>query len=228
MSARENRVGSLLTTFALVVGLSNGCATMNGEQQELAPITAPRVQIPDKAESPSGALFDAEKRMRLFEDRSARRKGDLITVIVEEELSGDRSASADMSTTAEGDFPAPQIGGEEFALAGRPMAFEHEGESTFEGSGGADQQTTLSGTITAVVVKTLPNGQMVIQGQKAVTVSQGEEYFTITGIVRPDDVGANNEITADKIAAMRVGYTGEGPIKDATSPGWMSRFLLSR
>jgi flagellar L-ring protein precursor FlgH len=108
------------------------------------------------------------------------------------------------------------------------MAFENESETTFEGSGNANQDTSLSGTITAVVVDKLPNGNMFIHGQKAVKVSQGEEYLTISGIVRPDDVGANNEISSDKIAAMRVGYTGAGAVDDAAVPGWMTRFLMRR
>ncbi|MBK1651798.1 hypothetical protein CKO08_06060 [Halorhodospira halochloris] len=227
MRLKYSRTVSVVALAALALGLASGCAPMP-EEHGPSPITAPRVQIPDMAESPRGALFDEQQRMRLFEDRSARRQGDLITVIVEEEMSGSRSVGADMFRAAEGDFPTPQFGGEDFDIAGRPMSFEHDSESNFEGGGGADQDTSLSGTITAVVVDTLPNGQMVIQGQKAVTVSQGEEYLTISGIVRPDDVGANNEVSSDKIAAMQVGYTGEGSIDDAAAPGWMSRFFMSR
>lgn len=227
MNLVEKRGAAIyLSGLALVLSLA-GCAPAQ-QESDLAPITAPRVQVPDAEEFPQGGLFEEQRRMRLFEDRSARRAGDLITVIIEEEISGNKSASANMTREAEGDMPAPQFGGEEFGVAGRPMAFEHTGEASFEGDGGAEQDSSLSGTITAMVVDTLPNGQLVIKGQKAVTVSQGEEYLTISGIVRPDDVGANNEITSDKVAAMQVGYTGSGSINEATTPGWMTRFFLER
>ncbi|MBK1734838.1 hypothetical protein CKO15_05950 [Halorhodospira abdelmalekii] len=219
---RAALVGALLAVLG-------GCAgTVEPPENGPSPITAPRVQLPDLAESPRGALFDEDRRMRLFEDRSARRPGDVITVIVEEEISGSRSVNANMFRQAEGDLQALQIGGEEFEVAGRPMTFQHGGEANFDGGGDADETTSLSGTITAMVVDTMPNGQLIIRGQKAVTASQGEQYLTLTGIVRPDDVGANNEISSSRVAQLRVAYTGSDTIGDAARPGWTTRFFMGR
>ncbi|MFW6278524.1 MAG: flagellar basal body L-ring protein FlgH, partial [Halorhodospira sp.] len=208
------------TLLVPLLGGGLAACSMTPDAPEPSPITAPRVEIPDDAGEASGSVFDKERNMRLFEDRSARSRGDLITVVIEEEMAGDRSVDSEMSRSQEADQPAPEIGGEELELFERPFSFQQEGESSFEGGGTADQETNLTATITAVVVDTTPNGHLVIQGEKSVTVSQGQEQLRLSGIVRPDDVGANNEVSSDQVANMQVGYTGYEALSDSAQPGW--------
>ncbi|MBK5942836.1 MAG: flagellar basal body L-ring protein FlgH [Halorhodospira halophila] len=214
---------------AMVAGVAAAaCTPMPQEAPDPSPITAPRVDIPDDPDERTGSVFDEQRSMRLFEDRSARRTGDLITVVIEEETAGDRSINSEMARQQEADIPAPQIGGEDLEIFGRPFAFEQEGEASFEGGGSADQETNLTGTINAVVVDTTPNGHLVIRGEKNVRVSQGQETLRISGIVRTDDVGANNEVSSNRVANMQVGYTGEEALSDSAQPGWLTRFLMRR
>lgn len=220
--ARSRAAVSALAGAAVLL---SACAS-SPKAPEPSPITAPRVD--PSGQDDSRSIFDERQRMRLFEDRSAREVGELLTVVVEEQMSGDKSVSSQMERTQEADLPAPQIGGEELNIAGRPFAFQQEGESSFEGSGSADQSTNLTGTITAVVVDKTPNGHLVIEGEKTVTVSQGKEYLRISGLVRTEDVRANNEVPSSRIANLQVGYTGSETIDDSAQPGWLTRFLMRR
>ncbi len=205
------------------------CAPLPPEEApDPRPLTAPRVDLGPNGDERVGAMFDEGRSMRLFEDRSARRRGDLVTVIIEERTSGNKSVSSSMSRSSGAEMPAPQIGGRDLEIAGRPFAFEHEGDATFEGRGQAEQSNNLTGTITAVVIDTMPNGHLVIRGEKAVTVSQGQEYVVISGIVRADDVAPNNTISSDMVANMQLSYTGSETIDDSTKPGWLTRFLMRR
>ncbi len=229
--AREPRIGICRGTLgawaaAGVAALLSACASPP-EAPEPSPIPAPRVEVPDGGDA-ERSIFDERQGMRLFEDRSAREVGDVLTVVVEEQMSGDKSVSSEMERTQEADMPAPEIGGEELNIAGRPFAFQQEGEGSFEGGGEADQSTDLTATITAVVVDKTPNGHLMIEGEKAVTVSQGKEYLRISGLVRTDDVGADNEIPSNRIANLQVGYTGSEAINDSAQPGWLTRFLMRR
>ncbi len=211
---------------AMVLG---ACAPLPPEDApEPMPLTAPRIDLSDNGNGEVGMMFEEERSLRLFEDRSARRRGDLVTVIIEEQTAGNKSVSSSMNRSAGAEIPAPRIGDQDLEIAGRPFAFEHEGDAAFEGQGQADQATNLTGTITAVVVDTMPNGHLVIQGEKAVTVSQGQEYVVVSGIVRADDVAPNNTVSSNLIANMQLSYTGSETIDDTTKPGWLTRFLMRR
>lgn len=221
------RWGVLVTATGVLLA---ACAPLPPEEaDDPSPMAAPRPDIsPDERDDRVGGMFDEERPMRLFEDRSARREGDLVTVLIEEATEGDKAIGAAMERESGGELPPPEIGGQDLEIAGRPFSFQQEGQADFEGSGEANQSTNLSGTITAVVVDTLPNGHLVIRGEKAVTVSQGEEQMVISGIVRTDDVGPNNEISSNRVANMQLSYTGSDTIDDAAKPGWLTRFLMRR
>lgn len=227
---RHGMDGFRLAALGAAAVVLAACAPLPPEEtDEPSPISAPRLDLDmDDREDTAGGMFDEERPMRLFEDRSARREGDLITVRIEEQTEGDKAISSSMEREAGADLPAPVIGGQDLEIAGRPFQFEQEGEANFEGSGSAEQSTNLSGTVTAVVVDTLPNGHLVIRGEKAVTVSQGTEQLQIQGIVRTDDVGANNEISSNQVANMQLSYTGSDTIDDTAKPGWLTRFLMRR
>ena len=76
------------------------------------------------------------------------------------------------------------------------------------------------GTMTVMVTRVYANGNMWIEGQKLLSVSQGEEYVRVSGLVRPDDIGPGNSVNSNRIAQANVTYTGAGDIANATKQGW--------
>jgi flagellar L-ring protein precursor FlgH len=95
----------------------------------------------------------------------------------------------------------------------------------FKGTGDADQNNSLSGIITVSVTEILPNDNLHIKGEKWITLSNGSEFIRLSGIVRPQDIGANNEIISTKIADARISYSGKGDVQRATVPGWLAKFF---
>ena len=71
----------------------------------------------------------------------------------------------------------------------------------------------------------LPNGTMLVQGQKRVTLNRGDEFIQIQGIIRPTDIDANNRIASTRVADARIAYTGKGDVARAARQGWLSRFF---
>ena len=102
-----------------------------------------------------------------------------------------------------------------------------ESERAFSGSGDSSQSNSLNGQITVMVVDILPNSNMLVRGEKIIGLNQGSEYLRISGIVRPQDVSANNEIESTKLANARIYYGGGGAIAEANTKGWLSRFFDS-
>ena len=93
-------------------------------------------------------------------------------------------------------------------------------DQSYAGSGAANQSNTITGTMTVMVTRVYANGNMWIEGQKLLSVSQGEEYVRVSGLVRPDDIGPGNSVNSNRIAQANVTYTGAGDIANATKQGW--------
>ncbi|MBD3634972.1 MAG: flagellar basal body L-ring protein FlgH, partial [Methylophaga sp.] len=107
------------------------------------------------------------------------------------------------------------------------LAFGFGSETDFEGEGESEQNNLLSGNISVSVVEVLANGNMVIRGEKVITINQGNEYIRLSGIVSPRDIEADNSVSSVRIADAQIAYTGDGPTNDANVMGWLSRFFAS-
>src|SRR3546814_8818595 len=79
----------------------------------------------------------------------------------------------------------------------------------------SDLSNTLSGSVTVIVTRVLPNGNLVVRGEKQVSLNKGAERVALEGIVRPIDIAANNSVTSDRIANARISYAGNGAVADA-------------
>jgi len=97
----------------------------------------------------------------------------------------------------------------------------------FEGDAQANQSNNLSGNISVTVIRVLPNNNLIIRGEKWLTLNNGDEYIRLTGIVRPADVNPANEVLSTKIANARIQYSGTGQFAKAQNRGWLGQFFLS-
>ena len=71
----------------------------------------------------------------------------------------------------------------------------------------------------------LPNGNLMIQGEKWIQINQGDEYIKLRGIIRPEDLSATNSIPSTLVADARISYGGTGPLDESNSP-WMVDAVL--
>ncbi|HHS82825.1 MAG TPA: flagellar basal body L-ring protein, partial [Devosia sp.] len=99
------------------------------------------------------------------------------------------------------------------------------GDGAASGQGKVDRKETLSTTLAAVVTQVLPNGNLVIEGHQEVRVNFEIRDLVIAGIVRPEDVGADNTIDSSKIAEARIAYGGRGQITDVQQPRYGQQVL---
>lgn len=185
-----------------------------------------------------GAIFDARNNISLFEDYRARRVGDILTVRLEEQTDAEKETETSISKSNNSGINNPTLFGTtpQFDLpSGLPLAntkdnnlaFSIGSESDFEGEGESDQNNKLSGNISVSVVEVLANGNMVIRGEKVITINQGNEYIRLSGMISPRDVEADNSISSVRIADAQIAYVGDGPTNDANVMGWLSRFFVS-
>jgi len=74
--------------------------------------------------------------------------------------------------------------------------------------------------MTAMVKEVLPNGNLVVQGSRTVLVNHEEQFMTLTGIVRPEDIGRDNLILSTQVADARITFGGTGIVADKQRTGW--------
>jgi flagellar L-ring protein precursor FlgH len=190
------------------------------------------------ADYQNGAIYQAGYDMTLFEDRRARRVGDLLTINLQESTNASKDAETEIQKDTDINVTTPTVLGSavQFSTPGfLPLAdtknnnlnVELGSNHSFDGSGSSSQSNTLSGSITVTVAEVLPNGYLVVRGEKVYTLNQGDEHIRIQGIVRPDDIAADNTISSTKVADAEIIYSGRGSVQDSNVLGWLAKFFVS-
>lgn len=203
-----------------------GCSHVRDAQRPSFPATLP----PDLSANGTsdGTIFSAGRELSLFDDLKARRVGDILTIRLAEQTEASKSASTDTSRNSSLDTGLPIIAGRPITRNGIEI-FNNSFDTSqdFEGSGSSSQSNELVGEISVTVAQVLSNGNLVIRGEKWITLNRGEEFIHITGIVRPADIGPDNSVESFRVADARITYSGKGQVASSNRAGWFSRFFSS-
>ncbi len=174
-------------------------------------------------ETTHGSIFQAGSERALYEDMKARRVGDILTVLLVEQTSGQNSFDSNVSQATAMSVATPTFGG-----SIRPnMAVNLGSENSFNGQSGSSQSNSLSGSIAVTVRRVLPNGNLLIEGEKWIRINQGNEYIRLQGVVRPKDIDTYNTLYSTQVADARISYGGTGNNARGNNPGWAAKILFS-
>ena len=182
----------------------------------------------EKAIIPTGSLFKENYVNNIYSDSKAHRIGDIISVILEESTQANKNAKTELKKENSTELdPVVGLGGGNVTLNGQSLQFGINQNSSFKGDSKADQGNSLTGNISVHVLKVLPNGNLMIRGEKWITLNNGDEYIRLTGIIRSKDINSNNTILSTKVANARIQYAGTGSFADANEQGWLTKFFNS-
>ena len=211
----------------------SGCA---GIESRTHPAYAPMEPIvytnPSEGET-AGSLYNEQRGLSLFADTRARSVGDIISIVLTESTQASKNAGTAIARDSGIDVSPPTIFGQTGTSFGvdrfRGLTLEQniESESEFSGNGSTNQSNSLSGAIAVQVARVLPNGNLMVQGEKWLALNKGEEFIQLRGIIRPEDISSTNTIPSTLVADARISYGGTGMIDRANSPGWFSKFFNS-
>lgn len=209
----------------LILLLASGCVYPPVERQRQGfdeHIPAPQ---PTYAK---GSIWQ-ESAISLADDFKARRKGDIVTVVISEEASASKQATTGTKREAGISASIPNFMGiETTALADKlnlNALIKANTSSEFDGSGSTTRKDFLNATISARVMDVLPNGDMRIEGRRSVKVNNEEQIIILEGTVRPKDINHENMVSSSQIADARITYSGDGIITDRQQPGWLFTFI---
>ena len=177
-----------------------------------------------------GSLWTETLEASLYTELRARRVGDIVTVrIVEDpkaELKADTKTSRSSSINAKLEFL-----GYMDALAAKNPRLNPDDlvsaslQSQHDGKGSSNREGSVRAYVSAVVEQVLPNGYLFIRGKREIRVNHEKQYILLSGIIRPEDINAQNEIASTYVADAEIVYAGVGPVSDKQRPGWMGRII---
>tara|TARA_A100001015_G_scaffold185995_1_gene206944 strand:- start:115 stop:594 length:480 start_codon:yes stop_codon:yes gene_type:complete len=99
------------------------------------------------------------------------------------------------------------------------------GNDNYSGVGQTTRKSKVEATVSCTVIDVLPNGNLVIQGQRMVDVNNDSEIIQISGIIRPADINSKNTVNSHQVAQFNVSLTGKGVVNSKQTPGFMSTFF---
>ncbi len=179
----------------------------------------------------NGSLYQNISHVGLFRDRVAFRRGDVLTVLLVEDTNANKKAETTTSKDNNVGIENANVLGYSLPSSSKSkftLGTTLKSGSSFAGKGESKQSNSLTGTVTVIVNDVLPNGNLVIRGQKYLAVNQGAEFVRISGIVRPEDITPDNQINSTQVADAHIEYRGAGTLADSNIMGWLSRFFNSK
>lgn len=172
-----------------------------------------------------GGIYQPGFSQGLFADRRATRVGDVLSVVLDERTISSKKADTAVKKDNTIAFDESTILGKGVSFGDYSLGTAITQERDFSGESSSDQSNSLSGRIAVTVAEVLPNGLMVVRGEKWMTLNRGEEFIRVTGLVRPEDVEPDNSVSSTRLANARITYSGTGDLADSNKQGWISRFF---
>ena len=219
----KTRLPKYLQRLSLLgaVSVLGACAVIPEQSEPGYETVAPIAMIPPVQNT--GGLYQAGYDLVLFEDQRANRVGDIIQVLLVEQMDAAKTSKTEIDKESKTELPSPTL----FGHLLEDLGIGVDSSSEFEGEGKSNQSNHLSGSIAVTVNQVLPNGNLVVQGEKWIEINQGGEFIRIKGIVRPSDVSSDNIVLSTHVANAKISYGGRGSLNEANVSGWMVRFFLS-
>jgi flagellar L-ring protein FlgH len=219
----HSRTAQALVQLTLLAALG-GCGLVPKQPITQQPMTAVP-PMPPQMQSP-GSIFNPGYAGRpLFEDQRPRNVGDILTIVIAENINATKSSGANANRSGSTNLAVPTAG----FLSGlfNKANLSANGSNVFAGTGGANASNTFNGTITVTVTGVQPNGNLIVSGEKQMLINQGNEFVRFSGVVNPNTISSLNAVYSTQVADAKIEYSAKGYLDEAENMGWLQRFFLN-
>lgn len=227
----SEHVGCARRTLLIATVLLAGCATPPPATAIKEPLRA-RPEALAAAPDNNGAIFQAapvqaRPGLALFEDRKARYVGDTLTVnLVEKTEAKRRSETTDeRKANASVDIPSPRLFGQQRGIGA--TAWEPSASNKQELKDNETNSNSVTGAITVTVVEVLPNGHLVVAGEKQLAINSDTEFIRLAGVVNPAQLSSANSINSTQLANVQFESKNTQSLDRAQLGSMMARFFLT-
>ncbi|MEW5967806.1 MAG: flagellar basal body L-ring protein FlgH [Pseudomonadota bacterium] len=209
------------TGLALVLA---ACGTTPSSIVERPTTARPAAQ--PAASASNGAIYQSAAYRPLFEDRRARRVGDVLTIAISERTQAGKQASSNAAKASEVDSSISAVAGVPLKMF-QGIGVNAEGAVSYDDKSALNSSNTFTGNISVTVVEVLPNGNLLVAGEKQIGLDKGTEYIRLSGVVQPDTIQSGNVVLSSKVADARIEYRTSAKFDTAEMMNWLGRFFLS-
>ena len=191
--------------------------------------------IKPRPEPQGGSLYQEHYGLSLFGNTNSHRVGDIITISLDERTvssksSGiviDKESSLSLLEDGAGTILGKSLNKNLPLIGDVTIPTNVDQSREFSGDASADQSNRLQGSISVTITDIMPNGNLMVRGEKWMTLNRGDEFIRISGILRKEDVTLQNTVSSTKLANARISYSGTGDLANSQKMGWLSRFFNS-
>lgn len=211
--------------FWLFCVLTVGCSTVppTNVHQPMTARPSPRFE----SASGNGAIYQATSSRPLFEDRRARFVGDTITVKITESTTASAKSNNKLDRAGSNSGSISGLTGVTGKALNGLASYETASANAFSGKGEAANNNIFTGNMTVTVIDVMPNGNLLVSGEKQLAIGREQEFVRISGVVNPSFVDAFNTVESSRVADARIEYKSSGQVADGMVMGWLARFFLN-
>ena len=221
--------------FMSLIVMLTGCAAMQQHKPEKVAVVEKKPLAPTPVRKPiatvNDSLFQKSYSMQLFSDRRAYRVGDILTVKLSDKTEITKESGTSFDKNSSIDIADPTIFGKSGAAIlgkGRSLGFNVAPKRGFNGNSDLSRKNEIKESYISVqVIEILPNGSLRVAGEKWLRLNNDAEFVQVSGLVRPEDINTNNEVSSKRLAQANITYSGVGPEQDLHRQGWLTRALNS-
>jgi len=222
----------LMIVSVTVSALLTGCSATPERVQNMSFEPSYPLNIPQQVETNNGSLYQTGA-MTLFDDSRAHRIGDIITIALTEKFDAKKKDEAKYDKSNSQDFGVStplSVFGRSSNIAGGAtnLGIGYGSTGAFAGKADVKQNSSMTGSIAVTVVEVIRNGNLIVRGEKRLTIHDGDELIQFAGIIRPQDIRPDNTIDSTKVADVRLVYKDVGISGDTNRPSaltqWMTKY----
>lgn len=174
----------------------------------------------------NGSIFQAATYRPLYEDKKARMLGDVLTITISENTTAGKTSASTASRSGSVNFTAPSIFGVPSTTTAQ-AALATSGANKFADAGTQNSSNTFNGTISVTVIDVLPNGNLLVSGEKQLAFDKGMEFVRFSGVVNPTTISVSNVVPSTQVADAKFEYRSTTHVDKAEMNSMLSRFFLS-
>ena len=216
-------------TFSCVgISMLSACTVLPPQAMTHTPQFEPVYPaLMESSKQATGAIYVGRQSDSWFGKGRNFQVGDVITVLLNESTQAARTQNANVSRESSNDVAPKGLQNYGAGLGGLMGGLNmFGGKINNKGTGAADQQASLSGSVAVSVVEVMPNGNLVLRGEKQLALTEGTEIIQVAGIIRPEDVAPNNTVQSRRLANAQIAYRGTGDLANAARAGWGTSTLM--
>ena len=218
--------GGVIVLVAAVLGGLSGCAPVQPVLIPSPNFAAVQPAEPAVPRMATGSIYNSPNSDNWFGRGRNFQIGDVITVLLDERTQAARSTSTNTSREAKNNAIPSALGVIPGGIRGVASSLNLNDSTTKStGTGSADQTASLTGSLAVSVVEVLPNGNLVVRGEKQLSLSEGSEVIQVSGVIRPQDVSPSNTVLSRRLAHSQIAYRGSGELAAASQPGWGTKLI---